>query len=83
MTEQKITRRAIEEAFEAAVKKDNLCNLGKIIAESEHGSVIEEKVKDDLNYSGATISRVLKGLGFPPVSTEMVNKHRKGACRCR
>lgn len=73
---------AVEAAFEEALKKDNLCPVGKIIEEHEAGSVIAAKVKDELHYSAATIARVMKGLGFPPLSTEAINKHRRSACRC-
>ena len=83
-TKQTPTKKTVEEAFEAAVKEDNLCNLGKVLAgvEADIRRVIESKVADDLHYSAATISRVLKGLGYPPVSSETISKHRKGACRC-
>jgi hypothetical protein len=77
------TKKDIEQAFEAAVQKDNLCPVGKIIAESEHGDVIAAKVADQLHYSAAVISRVLKNLDFPVTSSETIQKHRKGACRCK
>jgi hypothetical protein len=82
---EKPTKKSVEDAFAAAVKEDNLCNLGRLLAEvdPEVRKVIEAKVQDTLHYSAATISRVLKGLGFPPVSSESVSKHRKGACRCQ
>lgn len=79
-----VSLKELEAAFAAAVKEDNLCNLGKLL-DSVGGdvrTVIDAKVRDDLHYSAATISRVLKGLGFPPVSSETISKHRKGACRC-
>lgn len=79
----KVTKAQIDDAFSEAVKMDNRCNLGKVLDATEHRKAIEAKVADDLNYSSATISRVLKQLGFPPVSSETVSKHRKGACRCR
>lgn len=77
------TRAAVEAAFADAMKKDNMCPVGKIISEHEAGDVIADKVKDDLHYSATTIARVLKGLGLPPLSTEAINKHRRGACRCQ
>lgn len=82
MSSAALSKKEIEDAFAEAVKADNQCGLGKIIAESPHGAVIAEKVADQLHYPATTISRVLKVLGFPSVSTETINKHRKGACRC-
>lgn len=80
-----LSRKAVEDAFEAAVQEDSLCSLGRLLkgAEPDVRKVIESKVADDLRYSAATISRVLKGLGFPIVSAEMITKHRRGNCRCK
>lgn len=72
----------IEAAFADAVKDNSKCKVGRIVADSEYGDVIEAKIEDDLHYSAAVISRVLKGLGYGPLSSEAINKHRKGACRC-
>lgn len=77
------TAKDIENAFKEAVVADRYCSLGKIIAESEHGAIIAAKVDDNMHYSAAVIARVLKALDFPPLSPEMINKHRKGACRCQ
>lgn len=84
MTDKKINRAAMEAAFDEAAKIDNRCNLGKLLdgLEADVRRVLESKVENDLVYSAATISRVLKGLGFPPVSSETISKHRRGACRC-
>lgn len=81
---KKATRKQLEEAFAEAMKDDR-CPLGKILHESskEVAEVIQEKVDDDLNYPGAMISRVLKATGFPVVSSEIINKHRKNLCRCK
>ena len=76
------SKQEIEKAFADAVQKDNLCPIGKVILQSEHGKIIGDKVADDLHYSAAVIARVLRGLGFPPISPESINRHRKGACRC-
>lgn len=83
-TPRKIDLADLEAAFAAAVKEDNLCNLGRLLdsCESDVRTVLETKVSDELHYSAATIARVLKGLGFPPVSPETISKHRKSACRC-
>jgi hypothetical protein len=78
----KPTKADVEAAFVAARKQDSYCAMGKIIAESEFGDVITAKVEDEVGYSAATISRVLKGLGFPPVSKDVISKHRRGICRC-
>lgn len=72
----------VEAAFEEAVKKDRYCGIGKVIAEHEHGEVIRAKVEDEVHYSAAVISRVLKSLGVGVVSSNLINTHRKGACRC-
>lgn len=77
------TKSEIAAAFEAAKKQVSMCNVGRIIAEHEAGALIKEKIDDNLGYSAATISRVLKGLGFPPVSSNAINSHRKRACRCQ
>jgi hypothetical protein len=75
----------IEAAFEAATAQDSLCNVGKMLrdVDPEARKVIQSKLDDEIRYSGAVISRVLKGLGLPPVTGEGVSKHRRGACRCR
>lgn len=82
MATKTATRAALEAAFEAEKKKENMCPIGKIITEHEAGDVIAAKVADALHYSATTIARVLKALDFPPVSTEVINKHRRGVCRC-
>lgn len=81
----KPSKNDVEAAFAEAVKEDRLCSLGRLLAETdpEIRKVIESKVADSLNYSAATIARVLKGLGFPVISSEMVTKHRRGSCRCQ
>lgn len=83
--ESTLTRKTVEDAFEAAVQEDSLCSLGRLLkgVDDDVRKVIESKVADDLHYSAATISRVLKGLGFPVVSSEMITKHRRGNCRCK
>lgn len=80
-----LTPVGVERAFEEAVSQDTLCSLGRMLngCGSDVRAVIETKVKDDLHYSAATIARVLKGLGFPPVSPETITKHRRSLCRCR
>lgn len=80
-TSKPITPSDIELAF-AEAQASKLCSVGKIIAEHEHGDFIAGKVNDVLTYSAPTVSRVLKGLGIGPLSTEAVQKHRKGTCRC-
>lgn len=77
-----VTKKALEDAFAAERKKETMCPLGKIITEHEHGAVLADKVADTLTYSAATIARVMKNFGFPHVSTETINKHRKRTCRC-
>jgi hypothetical protein len=72
----------IEAAFAEAVKDNSMCKVGRIVAESENGDVIAAKIEDDLHYSAAVIARVLKGLGYGPLSSEAINKHRHGTCRC-
>lgn len=76
---------AVEEAFREAVVEDNRCSFGRLLdsVDADVRVVVEAKVADDLHYSAATISRVLKGLGFPPISAEMITKHRRGNCRCQ
>lgn len=83
--ESTLTRKTVEDAFEAAVQEDSLCSLGRLLkgVDDDVRKVIESKVADDLHYSAATISRVLKGLGFPVVYSEMITKHRRGNCRCK
>lgn len=75
----------IEAAFAAATEDKDLCNVAKMLRDVEPDvrKVIEAKIADEIHYSGAVISRVLKGLGLPPVSAEGVSKHRRGTCRCR
>jgi len=81
-TKNTSARAEIEAAFEAVRKQENLCSLGRVIAEHEAGDVLASKVNDTLHYSAATVSRVLKGLGLPSISPETINHHRKGICRC-
>jgi len=81
----KLTRQQVEAAFEEAARTDSMCKLGQLIRDHEFGEVIAAKVADQARYSGTTVSRVLRGLdlgGFEPPSPEVVNKHRKGTCRC-
>jgi hypothetical protein len=76
---KELTAEAIEAAFaEAAAKPPGLCRLGVIL--KEHPA-LTPKVMDVASYDGATISRVLKGLGLP-VSRDVVNRHRKETCVC-
>jgi len=80
-----LTPKNVERAFEEAVSQDTRCSLGRMLdgCEPDVRKVIDTKVADDLHYSAATIARVLKGLGFPPVSAETITKHRRSLCRCR
>ena len=77
-----VTKNDIEAAFAEAVKADNLCSLGKVIAEHQHGAVIRAKVEDDVTYSSRVIARVLKNLGIGSFGIETIQKHRRGECRC-
>lgn len=80
----KIDSKALEAAFTDASAKDQRCNFGRLLdtCEPDVRKVIEDKVKDDLHYSAALIARVLKGMGFPSVSSDAISAHRKSACRC-
>lgn len=79
MSEQ-LSAEAIEAAFAAATEKPpGLCRLGAIL--KDHPA-LEPKVMDVARYDGATVSRVLKGLGLS-VSRDVVNKHRKDNCVCK
>lgn len=74
-----LTEAAIAAAFdEATSKAPGLCRLGTILRDHP---ALQPKVMDVTRYDGATVSRVLKGLGLP-VSRDVVNKHRKGNCVC-
>lgn len=73
-----ITAEAVAAAFEAVEPKSEYCRLGVILNENP---ALVDRVMDVARYDGATISRVLTGLGLP-VSRDVVNRHRKGACRC-
>lgn len=78
-----ITKQAIESAFEAAMQPANTkCKIGALIEAHEHGTVIGDRVDDVAHFSAATISKVLSGLGLGPVSPEVIQRHRKGDCRC-
>jgi len=68
----------IEAAFASATSRTDRCRLGDILHESP---ALTERVMDVARYDGATISRILKALDRP-VSRDVVNRHRKGACRC-
>lgn len=81
-TAAKHTREEVERAFEDAVSENRYCSLGKVIAESEHGDIIKSKVDDNLHYSAAVIARVLKRMGYPPISSVQISKHRQGVCKC-
>lgn len=85
MTDKKITSQDMEAAFAAATMQDNRCPVGRLYDSVDEATrrVLEAKVEDTAHISAAIIVRVLKGLGFPPISTETVTRHRKGACRCR
>lgn len=77
-----MSREDLEQAFEEAVADKRYCSLGKIIANDPNGEVIAAKVADNVHYSSAVIARVLKKLGYPPVSSVLITKHRQDACRC-
>lgn len=69
----------IDAAFEAAsAPKIRICKLGKVLAENP---ALQPRVMDISKFDSLTVYRVLKGLGFQ-VSSEVVNKHRKGSCSC-
>lgn len=78
----KVSQADMELAFEEAVAQNRYCSLGRIIAEDPNGPVIKAKVEDNLHYSSAVISRVLKKLNYPPVSADLITKHRNHGCRC-
>jgi hypothetical protein len=77
-----LTKEQVVAAFEEAAPRTKWCPLGRLIEESEHGAVIEDRVADQVRYSAATVSRVLKSLGFPPMTPNTISNHRKGTCRC-
>lgn len=77
-----VSREDMERAFEDAVAENRYCRLGNIIVNDPNGEVIGAKVADQVHYSAAVISRVLKKLGYPPISTHLIVDHRKGDCKC-
>lgn len=81
----KHTKEAVEAAFAEAVKEDTLCPVGKVLVDAgpEVRKVLEQKLADNLHYSTRLIVRVLKGLGYPPISPDSMNRHRKNECRCQ
>lgn len=79
MTAEPLSAEAVEAAFAQATERPpGLCRLAMILRDHP---ALTDKVMDVTLYDGATISRVLKGLGLP-VSRDVVNKHRKGTCVC-
>lgn len=80
---EKLTAADIEAAFAQAGPRDtSRCTVGRIVHEHEFGDVLEQKIMDAVHYSAPTIARVFKNLGLPPVSSDSVNRHRRGLCRC-
>lgn len=79
------TKEQIEAAFAEATVTENRCALGKLLDSLDPPArkALQVKIDDNLQYSGTLISKVLKGLGFPPVSKDAVNRHRKHECRCK
>lgn len=73
-----LTAEQIDAAFAAVDNSEKRCRLGHIL--KEHPA-LESRVMDVSRYDGATIARILKGLGLE-VSKDTVNKHRKGICLC-
>lgn len=80
----KPTKSDIESAFDAAVREDIYCSLGKILSEQDPATraLLEGRINDNVRYSANVVSRVMRGLDFPPVSANTISKHRQGLCRC-
>jgi hypothetical protein len=75
-----LSSKQIEDAFTDAIKDDIYCHLGKMLSDSPD---LAAKVMDVTRYSANVVARVLKGLGYPPVSPGMITNHRRGTCRCK
>lgn len=78
----------IEAAFDSEVsgvrRNSEFCTLGQLLVDlpRDRAAVINTKVKDQAHVSAATIARVFKKLGLPPVSDRTIRQHRQGICRC-
>lgn len=79
-----VTKKQMEDAFRDAVKDTSTCSVGKLLdsVDEDLSKMLKSKIADEVHYSAAVIVRVLKSLGLGTISPDMMNKHRKGLCRC-